>query len=239
MKIISNFFDFIVPRSCISCMEKLSDKEQFICESCFSQIDELSPSEIKNEYKRKFSNTAFVDDYTSLFNFKEHGKIQDLIHELKYNQKFNIGIFLGKIVGDKKKELIKSWEINTIIPIPLFHLKKVDRGYNQADYIGKGLAKCLGIKVYSSIVKRVKNTQSQTKLDTDNRIANMSNAFIVKKSKKVSGKNILIVDDVITTGTTVLELAKVLKENGAAKVYCLSIATPLISHTIGSSNTQN
>jgi len=220
-------------------MEKLSSKEQFICETCFSQIDELTEQEIISEYERKFSKSNFVDNYTSLFKFEEKSNIQDLIHALKYNQKFKVGIFLGEMLGQRKKEVLNSWEIDLIIPIPLFHLKKIDRGYNQAEYIGKGLMKSLEIKLDNSIAKRIKNTQSQTKLDTENRIANMSNAFAVKKSKKVIGKNFLIVDDVITTGTTVHELAKVLKENGAAKVYCLSVATPLISHTIGSSNAQN
>jgi len=239
MLFIANFLDFISPRFCTSCNQKLTINEKFICEICFSKISELTEQEIISEYERKFSKSNFVDNYTSLFKFEEKSNIQDLIHALKYNQKFKIGIFLGEILGQKKKKVLNSWQIDLIIPIPLFHLKKIERGYNQAEYIGKGLMKSLGLKLDNSIAKRVKNTQSQTKLNSNERAENMNEAFSIKNKKRIEGKNILIVDDVITTGITVLELAKKLKEYGAAKVYCLSIATPLISHTIGSSNAQN
>jgi competence protein ComFC len=237
MKIIPKIIDFVVPRFCIACKCKLVSHEQFICASCLSQIKELSTSEINNEFKRKFISTIFIDAYTSLFIFEEKGVLQDLIHALKYNQKFKVGIFLGKLVGDKKKEVLTKWNIDLIIPIPLFNLKKIERGYNQADYIGKGLKKSLRIKLDTAIAKRIKNTVSQTKLSSIERSENMRDAFVIRKFNRIMGKNILIVDDVITTGITVLELARKLKEKGANKVYSLSVATPLISHSIGSGNT--
>jgi ComF family protein len=234
MKVLNKIIDFILPRFCTSCENKLGSIEQFICKPCLSIIEELSIVEIENEFVRKFSNSNIVDNYTSLFVFEENGKLQDLIHSLKYNQKFKIGIFLGTMLGNGKKNDIRKWNVDLIIPIPLFHLKKIERGYNQADYIAKGLSKSLGIKYQISIAKRMKNTTSQTKLDSIERSNNMLDAFAIRKPKLVEGKNIIIVDDVITTGITVLELAKKLKENGANKVYALSVATPLISHTIGS-----
>ena len=118
----------------------------------------------------------------------------------------------------------------------MFHLKKIERGYNQADYIAKGLSKNLKIKYSSKIVKRIKNTLSQTKLSSIERKSNMESAFSLRNGKSINGKRIILVDDVITTGITVLEVAKVLKGNGAEKVYSLSVATPLISHTIRSRN---
>jgi ComF family protein len=207
MKVLNKIIDFILPRFCTSCENKLGSIEQFICKPCLSIIEELSIVEIENEFVRKFSNSNIVDNYTSLFVFEENGKLQDFI---------------------------RKWNVVLIIPIPLFHLKKIERGYNQADYIAKGLSKSLGIKYQISIAKRMKNTTSQTKLDSIERSNNMLDAFAIRKPKLVEGKNIIIVDDVITTGITVLELAKKLKENGANKVYALSVATPLISHTIGS-----
>ena len=239
MEIITNILDFIVPRVCTSCNIKLSFSEQFICKNCLSQINELSTEDIASEYKRKFSREDYVDDYTSLFVFEEKGKLQDLIHALKYNQKFKIGIFLGELLGDRKENYIKNWNTDLVIPVPLFHLKKIERGYNQADFIAKGLAQSLGILHKTSIATRIKNTSSQTKLDSTDRLKNMQDAFAIRKPKAVVGKKIIIIDDVITTGITVLELAKRLKENGAEKVYVLSVATPLISHSVGSSKAKN
>ncbi len=232
MNFISKLFDFIIPRFCTSCKTQLTTSELFICKQCFAQINLLSDTEIDEEYKRKFENTNFVDDYTSLFVFEESGKLQDLIHALKYDNKFKIGCLLGNILGEGKLTKIKTWNADLIIPIPLFHLKKVERGYNQADYIAKGLTKILGIKTNTSIAKRVKNTVTQTKLNKANRSINMQDAFSIRKPKLVKGKNIIVVDDVITTGTTILELAKKMKEDGTSKVYALSVATPLVSHSI-------
>ena len=239
MKIIPLIFDFITPRFCVSCNAKLLTDEHFICQKCYSNISILKDNEINSEFNRKFKADSLIDDYNSLFLFKEKGPLQDLIHNLKYNQKFKIGIFLGEKLGEGKKEVITNWDVDFIIPIPLYHLKKVERGYNQAMYIAKGLGKATKISIKTNVVKRVKNTLSQTKLSNDERKGNMLGAFKMKKSKFITGKNIIIVDDVITTGTTVLELAKVLKENGANKVFCLSVATPPFLHSIGSSDTEN
>lgn len=239
MKIIPSIFDFISPRFCVSCSITLFTDEIFICKKCYAKISILHDHEIKSEFERKFETENLVDDYNSLFLFKEKGPLQDLIHNLKYKQKFKIGIFLGEKLGKGKKDIITNWNVDFIIPIPLHHLKKVERGYNQARYIAKGLGKISKINIKPNIVKRVKNTLSQTKLSNDERKGNMLGAFKIKDSKSINGKNIIIIDDVITTGTTVLELAKVLKENGAKKVFCLAVATPPFLHSIGSSNTEN
>jgi len=239
LKIIPSFFDFVSPRFCVACNALLLADEYFICEKCYSEISILKDHEIKSEFERKFKTDNLVDDYNSLFLFKEKGPLQDLIHNLKYKQKFKIGILLGEKLGVYKKDVITNWNVDFIIPIPLYHLKKVERGYNQAMYIAKGLSKISKIKFKTNVVKRVKNTLSQTKLTNDARKENMLGAFKVKGSKNIKGKNIIIIDDVITTGTTVLELAKVLKENGVNKVFCLSVGTPPFLHSIGGSNTEN
>jgi ComF family protein len=234
MQIIPLILDFIIPRFCVSCGRKLKTGEQFICSNCFSQIARLSDKEIENEYNRKFNNSEFVSSYTALFNFEEGGKLQDLIHELKYNRKFGIGVFLGKILADANYDLLKKWDADLIIPIPLFHLKKIERGFNQSDYIAKGVAEKLGIPYYTATAKRIRNTPSQTKLNLLERTENMRDAFKIKKPSKIKGKKIIIVDDVITTGATVRELAKILKESGAKDIFALSVATPL--HLFGSGN---
>ncbi len=234
MKVITKITDFIVPRFCTSCNTKLSFTEKFICNKCLSKVQLLSQNDIESEYKRKFEKTNFVDGYTSLYIFEEGRELQYLIHALKYDRKFKVGNFLGELLGKNKLNEIRNWNANIIIPVPLFHLKKIERGYNQADYIAKGLSKSIDIKTGTTIVRRIKNTATQTKFDKSERSKNMRNAFKTRKPKQIHGKNIIIVDDVITTGTTILELAKILKENGVAKVYALSVATPLISHSIRS-----
>ena len=103
-------------------------------------------------------------------------------------------------------------------------LKKADRGYNQSFYIAKGLGKELKIKVSESVIKRIKFTKSQTTMNLKERQENMGEAFRLRNKNKIFKKNILLVDDVITTGATTAECAKVFLDGGANKVYAASIA---------------
>ena len=114
--------------------------------------------------------------------------------------------------------------MDLIIPIPIHHLKKAERGYNQSDYLAKGLSKSLNIPYSINSIKRIKYTESQTKLKMKERALNVSKAFKVGQPKKVSGKNILIVDDVCTTGATLLECGIALYKAGATSVYACSVA---------------
>ncbi len=111
-----------------------------------------------------------------------------------------------------------------IIPVPIHHLKKAERGYNQSDYLAKGLSKSLNIPYSSKAIKRIKYTVSQTGLNMNERALNVSNAFKVRHTKKVLGKNILILDDVCTTGATLLECGIALYKAGASSVYACSVA---------------
>ncbi len=229
--------DFFIPRFCIVCNTFLNTKEQFICKDCEKTIQLLNTTLLKSEFNRKFSSENLIDDYTSLFLFEEGKVIQQLIHALKYDKKFKIGIFLGKKLAMVKLDIIKSWKADFIIPVPLFNLKKVERGYNQSYYIAKGINKATSIPIANKIVKRIKNTISQTTLNYEERKENLNSAFVIKRKNTIKSKRTIIVDDVITTGATVTEIAKVLKEHGADKVFALSVATPPFSHSIGGIDT--
>ncbi|KUG26878.1 competence protein f [hydrocarbon metagenome] len=216
--------DFFLPRLCLCCNSKLLSTQRVICDSCFSQID-IAPDElIQYEFDRKFSTEKIIDGFVSPFVFKEGGNLQILLHELKYKKRFRVGNILGVFIGELSADKIASWNIDYIIPIPLHKLKKADRGYNQSDHIGISLAKYLNKPYRTNIVKRKKFTESQTKLNILERKTNIEGAFKLKRTKTIRGKNILLLDDVITTGATVTELGKVLKENEANKVYACSVA---------------
>ena len=117
-----------------------------------------------------------------------------------------------------------KWDIDIIIPVPLHHLKKAERGYNQSEFIVKGLSDKLNIPYSTKALKRVRYTETQTAFNLGEREKNISNAFKVRNKKKILGKNILVVDDVITTGSTIKECGKALLESGAKSVYACSIA---------------
>lgn len=224
MNFLINLTDFFLPRLCPSCKSKLNTEEKVVCRSCLNKIKIASDDRITLEFNKKYAEKNFISGFTALYIFEKDKELQNIIHNLKYNQRFLIGKFLGEMIGITKKRTIESWEIGEIVPIPLHTLKKAARGYNQSLYIAKGIGRQLSIPVNSRSVIRKKNTLTQTKMNLSEREKNISGAFKLKYSKVVKGKNILIADDVITTGATTGECARVLLEGGAAKVYAVSAA---------------
>ena len=224
MHLFTEIFDFFLPRFCASCSQKLTTEEKIICPKCLGKIHNVSAERLMDEYQKKFSQKNIISGFTSLYLFERDKELQFIIHAIKYNQRFLIGKYFGELIGKHFKQLFNDWEVDIIIPIPLHHLKQADRGYNQSFYIAKGISTQTNISVYTSTIKRKRFTQSQTKLNQREREENMSGAFSIRRFSKVIGKNVLLIDDVITTGATISECAKVLKNNGAKNVYAVSLA---------------
>jgi competence protein ComFC len=224
LEFITEILDFFLPRFCPSCKIKLLSGEKFICLSCLNKLKIIDKSRLEFEFDKKFLNQKIISGFTSLYIFEKDKELQHLIHSLKYNGKFLIGSFLGELLGNKIKDELTAWNINLILPIPLHQLKKAERGYNQSFYISKGLSKEIDIPVGSGIIKRRKYTQSQTTMNFLERQKNIDEAFKIKSKKKIIGKNILLIDDVITTGATISECGKVLLKAEANQVYAASVA---------------
>lgn len=225
MKFTANIiFDFFIPRSCPSCKTILNPDEKYICNLCFNNIIIVPDEKINEEFEKSFQKEKYVDDFFSPFIFDEDSPIRDLIHELKYRRKFMYGKFLGILVAKEFQKRKQHWNYNGIVSIPIHHSKKAARGYNQSDFIVKGISSVLKLPIYSNLIKRNRPTPSQTNLNRDERMQNISNAFSIKKNKKLKGKSIILVDDIITTGATTNEAAKVLKENGVEKIFAISAA---------------
>jgi ComF family protein len=115
---------------------------------------------------------------------------------------------------------------NIIIPVPLHRTKQRERGYNQSEYVCTGIYEILNLEVIPNGLKRIRYTKTQTKLNREERKENVTNAFELNEKylNKIQGKNIILVDDVITTGATILECGRILKANNCGKILTCSIA---------------
>ncbi len=216
--------DFFLPRFCPSCKEKLKPDEKYVCPGCLSKIKLADEERLLSEYKRKFEQDKIISGFSSHFVFEKDKELQNIVHALKYNQRFLTGNFLGMHVGRSLNSVFKKWRINLILPVPLHPLKKAERGYNQSLYITKSLSREVKIPFSTRILKRVRFTQSQTTMTLKERQKNVQGAFKVLHVERIKGKNILLIDDVITTGATISECGKVLLNAGASKVYAASAA---------------
>ncbi|MFA8342417.1 MAG: ComF family protein [Rhodothermaceae bacterium] len=225
-KIIKAIFDFFLPRFCVNCNKKLSLEIDFICSDCKPLIKTVDKEFINREFEKKFLQADLISAFQSSFLFATHSPIQSLVHNLKYSQNYRSGVFLGELAAEIRKSELENWEIDLVIPVPLHRVKKAERGYNQAYYIAKGVGNILNIPVATNAIKRVKYTQSQTTFNLNERKENMTQAFEIKNTDLISGKNILLIDDVITTGATISACAEVLKEKKAKNIFAFSVAIP-------------
>lgn len=150
--------------------------------------------------------------------------IDDLIHSLKYNDRAKLGLELGRHLGQYlSPETFGT--VDFLTSVPLHNVKFRDRGYNQAEWISKGVADIWQIPYKKQILKRNRFTVSQTTLNKEERKTNMANAF--KSQESVKNKSIAIIDDVLTTGSTMSACAVSLKQAGALHVYALTVSAPL------------
>lgn len=221
---LNKIFDFFLPRICPACNQKLNHSEEIICDNCFDKLKLTPESLIAEEYHKKFSVKKYISDFHPVFIFEKDREIQHIIHALKYNKHFRVGIYFGKIIGNQIKDKLDNWKIDLIIPVPLHKLKKTERGYNQSEFIAKGISVQTGIRWNKKIINRKKYTETQTHLTAEERQINVKDAFKIKDKDAVDGKNILLVDDVITTGSTISECAHQLILAGAKNIYATSIA---------------
>ncbi|MBI4810491.1 MAG: ComF family protein [Ignavibacteriales bacterium] len=178
------------------------------------------------ELKSKFDAESIVKDILSCYLFEKEGKLQEVIHLLKYRGVKSVGIMLGEDIGRKISVNNLFAGADYLIPVPLHKLKQRERGYNQSEFICKGISKITDIPINTTVVNRTKYTQSQTQLNLVERKENVGDAFKINEKVRhlVQGKTFLIVDDVITTGATINSCAKELLAAGASSILVASAA---------------
>jgi ComF family protein len=158
------------------------------------------------------------------YRFSKSGRVQHLLHELKYNDHPEIGIVLGRVYGDKLMTFGYAQDFEVIIPVPLHPSRLRKRGYNQSAKFAEGLSEKLAIPFSDQIMSRKLKTETQTRKSKLHRWENMDEVFKVDNPSEIEGKSILLVDDVITTGSTLEACALVLLKSGIKDVSVVCIA---------------
>lgn len=219
-RLFKELLDFIIPPLCVSCGSPVEENRRFVCHGCVEKLTRFSS---QHPWRDEYISRDYINDSLSLYQFIKDTPIQHLLHSLKYEKMKSIGIMLGKELAGIIPRGIK---FDYTVPVPLHTAKERERTYNQSEFICRGIADVLEITVLPKLLKRTRFTKSQTKMDKHERIENVRNVFEINSKHKGTSeeKNIVLVDDVITTGSTILECAKVLKEAGAGYVLVCSTA---------------
>lgn len=211
------------PRLCEGCSKPLLHQERVLCLVCAQQLPETGYHHIPdNETALRFAGRIPFQYASSFAYFTGDGLLQHLVHGLKYSGKKEIGTYLGNTFAHRL--LPAGWVhgIDLIIPIPLHPAKKAARGYNQSMLIAEGLGSILKIPASDGLLRRVRQTESQTRKTRIERVNNMSGAFTVPDDTKLRGRHVLLCDDVLTTGATLEACALALLQVKDVKI---SIAT--------------
>ncbi len=204
---------------CDNCIEKFSWATGRTCKKCGKVLGEKDRGNLCHDCMRR------EHEFDKAFTCTRYGLYERrLISKFKNEQKSYFAEALGRILYDRI--VIENLNVSGIIPIPMHKEKLKKRGYNQALLMATELSKRMGVEVYPDVVKRVAKTLPNKKLDAFGRMANMKNAFAIEQGRvqKIKGKDILLIDDIYTTGATVDVCSRLLKENGAGKVYVLTFS---------------
>ncbi|TZF80923.1 ComF family protein [Pedobacter sp. BS3] len=219
---LNDFFALFYPQLCASCNTNLYNNETVICTSCRYRLPYTQfHSDPDNRTARQLAGRFPFEAAASFLYFHKGSRVQNLIHQLKYNSNTDVGTTLGEMYGQVLRSAEKFSTADIIVPVPLHPAKLKKRGYNQSEYFARGLASAMEIS-HANALMRLVNTQSQTRKSRYVRYENMKDIFSVRSPDILENKHVLLVDDVLTSGATVEACAlKILEITGTR----ISIAT--------------
>lgn len=224
-KIHENLLKLIYPDVCNGCNKLLVKGEAIVCTSCLHELPYTFHHETQtNEMDRKFYGLLPISFCLSMLYFHKSGIVQNLIHNLKYKNKQEIGTFLGALYAEELKGFEKIKTVTHLIPVPLHKKRLHERGYNQIDTFCETIGFELNIPVEKKILIRNRYSKSQTKKSKSERATIKESLFTLKSHEHLICPHFLLVDDVITSGATLEACAKELIKIPNAKVSILTIA---------------
>lgn len=223
MNIWIDLWELFFPRCCVVCEGRLARSEEFLCFKCLSLLPR-SNTQINKEMEKGLWGKIPVERAHSFLYYTKGGDVRKLLYELKYYRNPKIGHYLGRFMAE---ELVPTGffdGIDYIIPVPLHKKKQETRGYNQSEQLAAGISSVVGCEVLDDVLIRAKQADTQTRKGHYERWINVKDVFDYVPSRDLSGKHILLLDDVFTTGATIVACADVLKQIPDLRISVLTLA---------------
>lgn len=216
----SSVLNVLYPPQCLGCRQRLPDPAAPLCHRCMQRLDRITAHDV-DERLARLPNASAMASVQVLWRFDAAGTVQKVQHQLKYGNRPRFGIKLGAVMAELVSDAMPP---DLIVPVPLHKTRFLERGYNQSTQLAEGLAATLGVTMDEGAVVRARATPSQTHLSREKRWANVHGAFAVPDPDVVAGKRVLLVDDVLTTGATLVAVAEAMQAAGAAEVHAVTLA---------------
>ena len=223
--LFDDFISLIYPKICLGCNNPLLKHEQCICSICQFHIPKTNHFKTRdNNLQKLFWGKVQLNHAAALYEFVKDSPLQKMIHALKYEENKEVGIYLGKQIAYEIGESVFLKNIDYIITVPLHPKKEKLRGYNQSMCIAKGIQEIMKTEIDSTTLQRTVDTESQTKKNKYSRWENVGEVFQITDEEKLKNKHILVIDDVVTTGSTLESCVSILQQIKGIKVSIVTIA---------------
>jgi len=222
----TSLFDLIVPRRCAICSNRLAPEESLLCADCEAELEKtpFRESPYDNPMARLFWGQFPIEKASAWFYYRPHSDPSKMIYDLKYHGQSLLGEDIGEQLALRHQPSGFFNDIDAIVPIPITKERQRERGYNQSMQVARGISQVTRLPIFDKVIKRQHFSESQThQSSTWERRENVREAFQLIDANKIKGKHLLIIDDIVTTGATVIACGQELAKAEGIKLSVLSI----------------
>jgi ComF family protein len=221
----TKLFDLISPRLCCVCGSRLTVGEAAICSHCLLHLPRTYywKSPLDNPMARLYWGLVPIEKAVALFFYEPKSELSQLIYDLKYHNRPDIGTDMGRIAAKEFQLNGLFDDIDALVPVPLTRRRRWQRGYNQSMEIARGVSQATGLPIYNKVVARRHFTESQTHKGFWQRHDNVENAFELTDASLLKGKHLLVVDDIVTTGSTTMACMEAISKAGDVKLSVMAL----------------
>ena len=230
---LTALLDLVLPRVCVVCGRPLLPQERHLCLECLSDLPETHYATLaRNPMADRFNARMQVDAYepyayaAALYHYRADAGYKKISQALKYHRDFGAGRWAARLLGERLAASPLYADVDLVVPVPLHWTRQWRRGYNQAAVIARVVARSLGARCEERLLVRRRRTRSQTRLKGEEKAANVSGAFALRRASgsRIAARHILLVDDVFTTGATLSACHKALRRAYGPEIR-ISVAT--------------
>lgn len=222
---LTKVLDFVSPRLCVICGRRLLPSQPLLCSHCTLHlpVTDYYLSPLDNPMARLFWGLFPIERASALFFYEPKASTRELIYDLKYRGFPMIGEEMGALIARHYQPAGFFEGVDAIIPVPLTRRRRWQRGYNQSEMLARGIREVTGLPILTDVLKRTSFKGSQTKRNQWERRENVDGVFRLVRPDDIRGKHILLIDDIITTGATIVACADELCKAGDVKISVLSL----------------
>ena len=221
----TRFLDFISPRLCVVCGHRLAPTERSLCSVCLFHLPrtDFHQKPLDNQMAQLFWGLTTIQKAAALFYYHPHSETAQIVYRLKYNNRPDIGEDMGRIMAREMQCSDFFSDIDVLLPVPLSRKRYHQRGYNQSEMLAIGISDVTHLPIVTKALRRKEFHQSQTSLNRWQRQENVADTFELKDDSWLRDKHVLLIDDVCTTGATLIACANAIKEVEGIRISVLTL----------------